>query len=207
MKGDASPMLLEMVLGAARGMSGLLASGIAGAMVCVLAGCGGAHKQRAERIPTVASASAPGPASLRTVLSLSGLGRFEGLCPAGARPWTLRFIDDGEATDALTYRVGGGPRRTVSVNPGPAIAIRLVPDATQTHEPADRFVPTGFGRGVTHAMPVPTTAPLRATIYQATEPQTLLANIYLTLSTIGGESGQCVLAGSAVKAYTYFNSR
>jgi hypothetical protein len=57
------------------------------------------------------------------------------------------------------------------------------------------------------AMSVPTTAPLRGVIYQGTEPQTLRADVELALSTLGGESGQCVLVGSNVSAYTYPNSR
>jgi hypothetical protein len=43
-------------------------------------------------------------------------------------------------------------------------------------------------------------------IYQSTEPQTLLARVKLALSTIGGESGQCILVGSSMSAYTYPNS-
>jgi hypothetical protein len=55
-------------------------------------------------------------------------------------------------------------------------------------------------------MMVPTTAPLQIIIYQATEPQTIRADVRLALATIGGESGQCVLVGSSVNAYTYPNS-
>lgn len=200
-------MLLEVTPGAAGRMSRLAVPGIAIAMMCVLSGCGGGHKDRAQRNQTVASGSAQDPPSLRTVLSLSGLGTFEGLCPPGARSWTLQFVAGPEANDALSYRVGSGPRRTVNVDPSDAVTIHLVPDAVRTHQPADRFVPPGEGRGLTMATSVPTTAPLQAAIYQATEPQTLLADVHLALSTIGGESGQCVLVGSAVKAYTYPSSR
>jgi hypothetical protein len=141
------------------------------------------------------------------VLSLAGLGTFKGRCPRGARSWTLRFVvDNAEANETVSYRVGARPRRTVNVNPGNAITFRLVPNATMTHEPADRFVPPGQGRGRSKATSVPTTAPLRALIYQATEPQTLRDDVRLALSTVGGESGQCVLVGSTVKAYTYPNS-
>jgi hypothetical protein len=52
---------------------------------------------------------------------------------------------------------------------------------------------------------VPSTVALDALIYQGTEPQTLRADIHLALTTIGGESGQCVLVGSTVSAYTYPN--
>ena len=52
---------------------------------------------------------------------------------------------------------------------------------------------------------MPTTVPLHALIYQGTEPQTLRADVDLALSTIGGESGQCILVGSTVRAYTYPN--
>ena len=142
------------------------------------------------------------------MLSLAGLGTFKGRCPRAARSWTLRFVvDNAEANETVSYRVGTGPRRTVNVNPGNAVTFRLVPNATMTHERADRFVPpVGQARGRSKATSVPTTAPLRAVIYQATEPQTLRDDVRLALSTTGGDSGQCVLVGSTVKAYTYPNS-
>ena len=52
---------------------------------------------------------------------------------------------------------------------------------------------------------MPTTAPLEVLIYQATEPQTLRADIHLALTTSGGDSGQCILVGSTVNAYAYPN--
>jgi hypothetical protein len=184
--------------------------GLTGATIavfaCTLSACGASHKQRAERAPTVAPRSITTPASEDEVLSLSQLGTFEGRCPPGARSWTLRFVVTAEATDTLSYRVGIGARRTVNVDPGNAITIHLVPDAARTHEPADRFVPPiGQGRGLAMATSVPTTSPLRAVIYQGTEPQTLRADVDLALSTIGGESGHCILVGSTVHAYTYPN--
>jgi hypothetical protein len=170
----------------------------------LLSGCGGSHNQRAHRSRTVAPESVTHRERAPEVLSLSGLGTFEGRCPRGARSWTLRFVDDAGATDTVSYRVGTGARRTVNV--GNAITFHLVPDTTRTHEPADRFVPPiGQGRGRANAMSVPTTAPIDAVIYQGTEPQTLRADVHLALSSIGGESGHCVLVGSTVSAYTYPN--
>jgi hypothetical protein len=173
-----------------------------------LAACSDGHKQPAHRTGTDASRSVTEPAHSDDVLSLSGLGTFEGRCPRGARTWTLRFVVDvAEATDTVSYRVGVGAGRTVNINPGNAITFHLTPDATKTQEPADRFVPPlGQGRGLAMAMTVPTTAPLQVVIYQGTEPQTLRADVRLALATIGGESGQCVLVGSSVNAYTYPNS-
>ena len=52
---------------------------------------------------------------------------------------------------------------------------------------------------------MPTTEPLEALIYQGTEPQTLRADVHMALATIGGESGQCVLVGSTINAYSYPN--
>jgi hypothetical protein len=174
--------------------------------VSMLSGCGASHKQHAGRTRAVASGPVVTPASSDEVLSLSGLGTFEGRCPRGAHRWTLRFVVTAEATDTLSYRVGTAARRTVNVDPGSAIAINLVPNAARTHEPADGFVPpVGQGRGVATAMSVPTTARLQAVIYQGTEPQTLQADVDLALSTLGGESGQCVLVGTSVNAYTYPN--
>lgn len=186
--------------------SALTATAIAVSM-CALSACGGAHTQAAQTVtvssPTVANAA---PAE---VLSLTGLGAFEGRCPRGAHSWTLRFIVDRDAaSDDVSYRVGAGARRRVTINPGDAVTFHLIPNATKTHEPRDRFVPPlgQAGRGLTKAMMVPTTAPLRITIYQATEPQTLVADVRLALTASGGGNGQCVLAGSSVHADTYLNS-
>jgi hypothetical protein len=173
-----------------------------------LSACGGGHKQQVRQTVIVPSPSVTHSAQ-SDVLSLSGLGTFEGRCPRGARSWTLRFVVDRDtATDTVSYRVGTSARRTVNINPGNALTFRLVPDATRTHEPPDRFVPPlgQAGRGLATAMMVPTTAPLQVIIYQGTEPQELLADVRLALATIGGESGQCVLVGSSVNAYTYPNS-
>jgi hypothetical protein len=147
-----------------------------------------------------------GAAPSDEILSVAGLGAFRGRCPASAPSWEVRFLADAGATDTVSYRVGTGRRRTVNINPGGVITFRLVPRATRTREPADRFVPPiGQGRGRATAMAVPTTQRLQITLYQGTEPQTLRADVSLALATIGGESGQCVLVGSNVDAYTYPN--
>ncbi len=199
---------------AGRTRQALAASAIA--LFCVMSSaCGASRNPQAGRAETVAPAqtrapAAPAPATklvnANEVLSLSGLGTFEGRCPRGARAWTLRFVVTAGATDTFSYAVGNGVRRTVNVEPSQSVAIHLVPYAARTHEPADRFVPPiGQGRGVATAVSVPTTAPLHALIYQGTEPQTLRADVDLALSTIGGETGQCILVGSTVHAYTYPN--
>jgi hypothetical protein len=176
-------------------------------LLCMLSACGGSQKDRASGTQTVVSRPVVQPARSDEVLSLSELGTFEGRCPRGARSWTLRFtVPASTATDTVSYRVGTGVRRTVNVEPGHAISFHLVPNATRTHEPADRFVPpVGQGHGRAAATSVPTTAPVQAAIYQGTEPQTLRADVRLALTAIGGESGRCVLVGSAVNAYTYPN--
>jgi hypothetical protein len=193
--------------GANASRSAVTATAIAVSML-TLSACSDGHKQQAHRSGTVALRSVTQSAQPDDVLSLSGLGTFEGRCPRGARSWTLRFVVDvAAATDTVSYRVGAGAVRTVNINPGNALTFHLMPDATKTHEPADRFVPPpGQGRGLAMAMVVPTTAPLQVSIYQGTEPQTLRADVRLALATIGGESGQCVLVGSSVNAYTYPNS-
>lgn len=177
-------------------------------VVCMLSGCGGNNKQQ-PRTVTVTSRSVAPSARPDEVLSLSGFGTFQGRCPRDARLWTLRFVvDAAAATDTLSYRIGTSHRRTVNVDPGNTITFHLIPNATRTREPADRFVPPlGQGRGLANAMMVPTTQPLQVIIYQGSEPQTLRADVSLALATIGGESGQCVLVGSTVGAYTYPNSR
>ena len=173
---------------------------------CIVSGCACSHKPRSHPTETGGAASLMNPASVDEILSLSGLGTFEGRCQRGARSWTLRFVVRSDAADTVSYQVGSEARRTVNADPGHAVAIRLVPDATRTYEPADRFFPpAGQGRGLSSATWVPTTAPLAALIYQGTEPQTLLADVHLALATIGGESGQCALVGSRVDSYAYSN--
>jgi hypothetical protein len=185
--------------------SALAATGIA-VVICTLSACGGGHTQAVRTVTVVSHTPANSPRT-GDVLTLSGLGTFEGRCPRGRASWRLRFINVGSATDTIAYRVGAGVRRSVNVDPGNAITFRLVPGAARTQEPADRFVPPlGQGRGLAAARTVPTTAPLQATIYQGTEPQTLRADVHVALTAIGGESGQCVLVGSTVNAYTYPNS-
>lgn len=177
------------------------------AVLCVMASaCGTSHGQTVTRTRTVVPAPVSNLTNPTDVLSISGLGTFEARCPRDASSWTLRFVVTAEATDTVSYSVGAAPPRTINVDPGRAIAIHLVPYAARTNEPADRFVPPiGQERGVATALSVPTTTPLRALIYQGTEPQTLRADVDLALSTIGGESGQCILVGSTVRAFTYPN--
>jgi hypothetical protein len=177
-------------------------------LTAAVSACGANHGQPAAATSAVAprAVSRPAHGGADEVLSASGLGRFEGRCPRGARIWSLRFVNADQATDTISYRVGTGTRREVNVDPGNSIVVRLAPNATRTHEPADRFVaPAGQGRGLARATSVPTTEPLEALIYQGTEPQTLRADVHMALATIGGESGQCVLVGSTINAYSYPN--
>lgn len=183
-----------------------VASAVAVLAVMVSA-CGGGHKRRANGAGTTAPVSATRPVRQDAVLSLARLGTFEGRCPQDAHSWTLRFVvDTAEATETVSYRVGAGARRSVNVQPGNAITLQLVPNATRTHEPA--FVPpAGQPRGLTGATSVPTTAPFEVLIYQATEPQTLRADVHLALAANYDSTGQCALVGSTVNAYAYSNAR
>lgn len=132
--------------------------------------------------------------------------RGGGGLPVRVRWWSHTRNPDACCCHAAGHPAGTGTRRTVNVDPGRSITLKLVPGATKTHEPADRFVPPiGQGRGRDAATSVPSTVPVAAVIYQGTEPQTLRADIRLALSTIGGESGQCVLVGSTASANTYPN--
>jgi hypothetical protein len=170
-------------------------------MAIAIAACGGGNKHPVNppATPPAKSASESSSRAGDVVLSVSGIGSFHARCPRGASSWTLRFVAD-LATDTFSYRVGTGPRRTVQINTGTPAVIKLVPDAARTREPPDRFVPF---TAQTKAASVPTTLPLDALIYQATEPQTLVTDVHLALAAIGGENGQCVLVDSAVRAYAY----
>jgi hypothetical protein len=142
----------------------ILASAVVVVSGCALSACGGGHNHGATT-RTVVSRPVIHVARTDEVLSVSGLGVFEGRCPRRARSWSLHFANVDEATDTVSYRVGTGARRTVNVDPSNAITFRLVPNAGRTHEPADRFVaPIGQGRGLANATTVPTTAPLQATM-------------------------------------------
>jgi hypothetical protein len=180
-------------------------AGVAAAAVLV-SSCGDNQTTRADRARTAPPLHGTFSGRHDVILSLAGLGTFAGLCPRGARSWTLQFLDDGEANDTVSYRVGTVARRTVNVGPGHAVAIQLVPEATRTHEPGEGFMPPGQGHGLSAATAVATTEPIHALVYQATEPQTLRADVHLALATIGGESGECVLVDSTVNAHTYPNS-
>jgi hypothetical protein len=94
----------------------------------------------------------------------------------------------------------------VNLGPGNAIAFQLAPEATRSNQPAQGFIPPGQGRGLPAATAVSATEPIHASVYQATEPQTLRADVHLALATVGGESGECVLVDSTVTARTYPNS-
>jgi hypothetical protein len=176
--------------------------------VCVLSACGGTAGPRAPRTAADGATAVKGAARPYVVLSLSGLGAFEGRCPRAARLWTLRFVADPEASESVFYRVGSGARHVVNFGlPPNTITFHLAASATRTHEPAERFVPPrGQPQGVLTAQSAPTTLPLQAVIYQATEPGTLQADVRLTLAADrAGENGQCALVGSTVQAYAYSN--
>src|SRR5437763_11344748 len=111
------------------------------AVVAVMvSACGGGNDQRADRTGRIALVSHTHAVRHREVLSLAGLGTFRGSCPRAAHSWALRFVDDAEASETVSYRVGTRPRRTVNVNPGNAIVFHLVPNAVRTHEPRGRPV-------------------------------------------------------------------
>lgn len=144
------------------------------------------------------SAAKPAPTPVE-VLAVPTVGGFYGRCQRGAPTWTLRFevpADSASATDAIIFKLGSGPVKHASVNPGDALAFRLVPNSARTHEPAD--LPARIA-----ATTVPSTPPLDVEISQGTEAQILRVDVHLALTTIGGESGECALAGSSVIARTY----
>lgn len=172
------------------------------ALSLATAGCGGATKTVTITVPgrsVTSSSTKPTPAS-DEVLAVPTVGGFYGRCPRGAPVWTLRFVVPVDsATDAIISKLGGGPVKHASVNPGDSLTFHLVPNSVRTHEPPDRFPRLP-------ATTVATTPPLVVEISQGTEPQFLRVDVHLALTTIGGESGQCALAGSSVAARTYLNS-
>ena len=150
---------------------------IAAAIAVAAGGCGGSTKTVTvtTRAPSVTTSSTRTSASSE-ILAVPATG----------------------ASDAITSKIGSGPLRRARVNPGQAVAFRLIPNAAHARQPAD---PISGHRATT----VATTEPLDIHISQATESQSLRLDIKLALTAIGGETGQCALAESRVYARTYFN--
>ena len=163
-------------------------------------GCGGSTKTvtvttRAQSGTT----SSTTPSASPEVLAVGTIGGFYGRCPRGAGAWTLQFaVPATGASDTITSKIGSGPLRRAQVDPGQAATFRLVPNAAHARQPADAM--SGH-----RATMVTTTEPLDIRVSQATESQSLRLDVHLALTAIGGESGQCALAGSRVNARTYFN--
>jgi hypothetical protein len=173
---------------------------IAAAIAVAAGGCGGSTTTVTvtTRAPSVTTSSTRTSASSE-ILAVPAIGGFYGRCPRDAGVWTLQFVVPATgASDAITSKLGSGPLRRARVNPGQAVAFRLIPNAAHARQPAD---PISGHRATT----VATTEPLDIHISQATESQSLRLDIKLALTAIGGETGQCALAESRVYARTYFN--
>jgi hypothetical protein len=162
------------------------------------AGCGGSTKTVTTTVPgrPVTTSSTGSTPSSDEVLAVPTVGGFYARCPQGAPIWTLRFVAADSATDAISFKLGSGPAKHASVNPGNALTFRLVPNSARTHEPASQLPRLS-------ATTVATTPPLTIEISQGTEPQFLRVDVHLALTTIAGESGRCALAGSSLSARTY----
>ena len=162
------------------------------------AGCGRSTKTVTTTVPgrSVTTSSTGSTPTSDEVLGVPTVGGFYGLCPRGATVWILRFVAADSATDEIIFKLGNGPAKQASVNPGDTLTFRLVPNSVRTREPADPFPRLS-------ATTVATTPPLDVEISQGTEPQFLRVDLDLTLTTIGGESGQCALARSSLSANTY----
>ncbi|MGO9791678.1 MAG: hypothetical protein ACLP8S_19895 [Solirubrobacteraceae bacterium] len=175
---------------------------VAAVVALTTAGCGGSGTTGPIATPARSATShATTPVSASDeVVGVPSVGGFYGLCPRGARVWTLRFLAPVElATDLITYELGADPARRVALNRGGAVTFRLVPNLARVVEPVDSL--SGH-----QATTVATTPPLDIQISQGAEAQELRVDIHLALTTIGGESSRCALAGSWVKARVYTNS-
>ncbi len=184
--------------------------GPAPAVVAALAtvaasGCGGAHPgSRSGPTQTGATARPPinttGAGTARhpsvvssppttEVLAIAGLGRFLGSCPDRS-PFSLALtLDATEASDEVSYQIGGQRGRQRQVDPGETLRIEL---------PASVLRLRG-GDGVL------ATPSVMLQIQQPREPQTILLRARLRLAQSRDGSQRCLLIGTDVRSRVYFS--
>ncbi len=136
------------------------------------------------------------PDARTEILSAPLVGRIFGTCPAGARAWTLRFLNDSAANDFVALRVGSFAPTDVDVPVGEVLSWKLPPNRARTRQPADRL---------THepALTLRTTETSRLTISQGTEARIARVDVRLTVTTATGDAPSCAPVQSQITARTY----
>lgn len=164
----------------------------------VLASCGGSasHTTTVTTSTTRTVAKSASPA-MGELLSVPAVGRIYGRCKPGESPWPVRYVNDTRVTDAVTYQLGGGHPRTVSLNPGQTLTLRLVPGQARSRQPADP-------KGRVPAQTIRTTVPVVVSIDQGSEIHIYRAKVTFVLAAAIGDTANCALVSSSVRAFTYY---
>jgi hypothetical protein len=174
----------------------------AGIVALALVGCGGGAHQttRAQASNETLKAvidSMVSRSPLTGVLAIPSVGEFKGRCAQGADAWTLRFVDDTGVNDRVYEERAGRLDRPVDVRPGGALTWHLVPGVRRSYEPPDPL-------SNNPARTVPSTTPLTLIIEQGSEPHIFRVDATIALAAAIGDTTNCALVSSAVRALTYF---
>jgi hypothetical protein len=132
------------------------------------------------------------------LLSVPVVGRIYGRCRPGEPRWPIEVLNDGAATDIIIYRVGAAPPRRVSLNPGGALTLQLVPGRYVSHEPAD---PSSHSAGAT----IKTTVPVAVDFEQGTEPHDFHVHVRFAVAAAVGDTTNCALISTSMTAATYYS--
>lgn len=164
------------------------------ASLCV-AGCGGSATR--TRTVTVPAAGGSSSGVRGEFLAVPAVGRFYGRCGTSA-VWKITFVNDSTASDGVDYRIGSGRRRSVQVDPGRSLTLKLARGRFVSREPAD---PTGRFPAQT----IKTTLPVVMYITQGTEPHIFHVKVRFAIAPAIGDTADCALIASTVNAGTYYN--
>jgi hypothetical protein len=131
------------------------------------------------------------------LLSVPAVGRIFGRCNPGDARWTIEFINQSGASDAVAYRVGNGRSRSVDIDPGRPLTLQLAPGQFTSHEPADPAIRFP-------AQTLRTTVPVSLDIEQGTEPHIYRVKLRFATAAAIGDTTDCALISSTMSATTYY---
>jgi hypothetical protein len=131
------------------------------------------------------------------LLSVPVVGRIFGRCNPGDVRWTIEFINQSGATDAVAYRIGNGRSHSVGINPGQTLTLQLAPGQFTSHEPADPAIPFP-------AQTLKTTVPVSLDIAQGSEPHIYRVKLRFAAAAAIGDTTDCALISSTMSATTYY---
>jgi hypothetical protein len=168
----------------------------------LVASCGGSSQHTSTTskttttTETVTRSNAPAT-STAELLSIPAVGRIYGTCKPGAPRWPIRFVVTAGANDFVTYRIGAGHARSVNLDPGRSLTLQLIPGQYRSRQPADPVIHSP-------AQTIRTTLPVTLSINQGTEPHIYRVNITFALAAAIGDTSNCALVSSTMRAFTYY---